>query len=292
MTLTLEQLQSAFKKSENDGNNLPNNYYPFWQMKDGESATVRFLPDADGDNPFGFMVEKLMHTLTINGENKSVACLKTYDEDCPICKVSSEYYKKEDKTNGKKYWRKKQYITQAIVIEDPLDADTTTGETHAGKVRYLTLGYQIYNVMKEAFSSGELDTVPYAFKNGCDFVIKKSKQGDYSTYAVGSRFVRTNSDLTAEQLAVVEENLGVLSDLLPKNPGIEKVQGMLEAALTGATYEADEAAAAPATTTSGVTPVTNTPVVSEPTVAETVADDDGDDILQQIRDRRKAQAQS
>ncbi len=278
MTLTLDQLKSAFKQSENDGSNLPSNYFPFWRMNDGESATVRFLPDSNADNPFGFMVEKLMHTLQINGENKSIACLKTYEEDCPICKVSSEYYKKDDKANGKKYWRKKQYITQAIVLEDPLPADETTGETHEGKVRFLTLGYQIYNVIKEAFESGELDDIPYSYKGGCDFTIKKTKQGEYSTYAVGSRFSRKSSDLTEEQLALVEENLGDLSSLLPKNPGLEKVQGMLEAALTGSSYE---------TTTNAATPVTTTPNTAEPTVAETVeSSDDTDDILEAIRARR------
>ena len=279
-TLSLEQLQSAFKKAENDGNSLPNNYYPFWLMKEGESATVRFLPDADRDNPFDFVVESLKHTLEINGETKSVACLKMFEEDCPICKVSSEYYKKEDKDNGKKFWRKKQHITQAIIVSDPLPPDETTGETHEGKIRFLTLGYQIYKVMTEAFGSGELDAVPYAYENGCDFIIKKTKQGEYSTYAVGSRFARRSSDLTDEQLALVEENLGVLSDLLPRNPGLEKVQGMLEAALTGGSYS----------TTNEETPVTNTPAVAETTVAETVDDSDEgtEDILDQIRARRKA----
>ena len=279
MTLTLEQLKSAFKKAENDGNNLPNNYFPFWRMNDGESATVRFLPDANADNPFGFMVEKLMHTLEINGENKSVACLKTYGEDCPICKVSSEYYKKDDKKNGKKYWRKKQHITQALIIEDPLDADETTGETHEGKVRFLTLGYQIYNVIKESFESGELDEVPFAYKGGCDFIIKKSKQGDYSTYAVGSKFARKTSDLTDEQLAVVEDNLGDLSSLLPKNPGLDKVQGMLDAAITGSIFSED----------SETPPASSSEDKSEGSGSDD-GSDDADKILEQIRARRKDQS--
>ncbi len=280
MTLTLDQLQAAFKKNENEGNNLPNNYYPFWRMNDGESATVRFLPDANKDNPFGFMVEKLMHTLQINGENKSIPCLKMYDdEDCPICKVSSEYYKKDDKTNGKKYWRKKQYITQALIVEDPLPADDTTNETHEGKVRYLTLGYQIYNVIKEAFESGELDEVPFAYNGGCDFIIKKSKQGDYSTYAVGSRFARKSTDLAEDQLAIVEDNLGDLSDLLPKHPGADKVQGMLEAALTGGAVES-----APAAAPAAVTETATTEETSE------AGSDEADKILEQIRARRAESA--
>jgi hypothetical protein len=281
MTLTLDQLQAAFKKADNTGSNLPSNYYPFWKMNDGESATVRFLPDANKDNPFGFMVEKVMHTLEINGENKSVPCLSMYGEDCPICKVSSEYYKKDDKVNGKKYWKKRQYITQAFIVEDPLPADDTTEETHQGKVRFLTLGFQVYNVIKTAFEDGELDEVPFAYKGGTDFIIKKTPQGDYSTYAVGSRFARKSSDLTEEQLAVVEDNLGDLSELLPKNPGLEKVQGMLEAALTGGAFEKEE------TTTTAPAAVTTTENKEEATESE--GSDEADAILEQIRARRREQ---
>ena len=94
--LSLEQLRAAFKKDENQGSR-PNNYYPFWDMKVGEQAIVRFLPDADENNPLGFMVEKFTHNLTINGESKSIPCMKNYGEDCPICKVSLSYYKEGDK---------------------------------------------------------------------------------------------------------------------------------------------------------------------------------------------------
>ena len=96
MALSLEQLRSAFKQPERAGNNLPNNYYPFWNMKNGESATVRFLPDANQDNPYGFLVERLTHVLEINGERKTVPCLHMYGEDCPICAVSKAYYDDED----------------------------------------------------------------------------------------------------------------------------------------------------------------------------------------------------
>ena len=130
MTLSIDQLRAAFKKEEST-QSRPNNYYPFWNMQVGEQAIVRFLPDKDQDNHLGFMVEKMMHTLNINGENKSVPCLKMYGEDCPICRVSSAYYKDEGKgsANGKKYWRKKQHLVQALIVEDPLPADKETGET-------------------------------------------------------------------------------------------------------------------------------------------------------------------
>lgn len=238
MSLSLDQLKAAFKKNENEGGtNRPNNYYPFWDLKEGQQAIVRFLPDKSKDNPMGFLVEKLTHSLDINGEKKTTPCLRMYGEDCPICKVSSAYYKAEDKANGKKYWRKKQHIAQGLVIEDPLPADDTTKETHEGKVRFFALGYQVFNVIKEAFEGGELEDVPYSQDGGYDFIIKATKQGEYKTYAVGSRFRAKSRPLSDEERAVVDDQLIELSTLLPQNPGEEKVSAMLNAALNGTSYE-------------------------------------------------------
>lgn len=239
MAKTIEELRSQFKKEETK-NSSPNNYYPFWNMQEGEQCIVRFLPDLDDDNPLGFMVEKLSHNLTINGERKTVSCLKMYGEDCPICAVSQQYYKDDDKANGSKYWRKKQHVVQALIINDPLPADSETGETHEGKVRILSLGYQLFNIIKNAFESGELDEIPYAYKEGCNFIIKKTKQGEYASYSVGSNFARKSSDLTEDQIAVATDNMVELKTLLPKHPGLDKVDGMLTAALTGGEYNEEE----------------------------------------------------
>jgi hypothetical protein len=208
MSLSLDQLKAAFKKPElNEGGGRQNNYYPFWNIEDGQQAVVRFLPDKNSSNPRGFLVEKLMHTLEVNGEKKSTPCLRMYGEDCPICKVSSAYYKAEDKVNGKKFWRKKQHLAQALVIDDPLKPDEQTQETHAGKVRFLALGYQLFNVIKEAFENGEMDEVPYSLDGGYDFIIKKTKQGDYSGYSVGSRFRAKNRALTDEERDTAETSM-------------------------------------------------------------------------------------
>jgi len=296
MSLTIEQLRAAFKKDENQQQSRPNNYYPFWNMNIGEQAIVRFLPDKNQDNPFGFMVEKLMHSLEINGENKTVPCLKMYGEECPICKVSSAFYKEKDEVNGKKYWRKKQHIVQALVVEDPLPADPETKETHEGKVRFLNLSYQIYNVIKEAFESGELDDVPFAYEGGCNFIIKKTKQGEHATYAVGSKFARRSSDLTEDEISFVDDNIIELDSLLPQNPGYEKVESMLEAALTGASYEESTGAASTTSTDSSSTSDNDNSSVSTTTESSTTTsatedeyDEDADAILAQIRARRQNQ---
>lgn len=299
MTMSLDALKSAFATPENTQTNLPNNYYPFWNMEEDESCIVRFLPDANTENPMGFMVEKVMHNLTINGERKSVPCLSMYGEDCPICKVSQDYYKAEgqDSVNGKKYWKKKQHIAQALVVADPLPANKDTNETHEGQVRLLSLGFQIFKIIKDAFESGELDEVPYAYENGTDFIIKKTTQGKYASYSTGTKFARKSSDLADEQIEFSKDNITDLASVLPKHPGREKVEAMLEADLSGGTYnEGNSAPAAKAPSTPAPSfndDIPSAPAAAAPTptpAAEPASDDDDDNeadrILAQIRARK------
>lgn len=240
----LAALRAQFGEQQQGGSreSFTNKYYPFWNMKPGQRAVIRFLPDRDTNNPRMFMVEKVSHALTINGQKKTVPCLSMYGEDCPICKVSQDYYKVNDKINGKKYWRKKQYIAQALIVEDPLPADAETGTTHQGQVRYIALGYQLYNIIKEAFASEDdpLDDSPDSFENGYDFIIKKTEQGDYSTYTMGTKFHSKQRALTEDELAVAEEGMIELATLLPKHPGTEKVRAMLNADLNGEDYQDGE----------------------------------------------------
>jgi hypothetical protein len=298
MALTIEQLRSQFKQDDKKGSR-PNNYYPFWNMKEGEIAIVRFLPDTDDDNAMGFMVEKLMHKLHVNGDDKKIPCMRMYDsspKSCPICNVSAAYYKDDDKENGKKYWRQKQHVVQALVIDDPLPPGDD-GEKHEGKVRFMTLSYQLFNIIKAAFESGELDEIPYAFEDGYNFAIKKTKQGDYATYAVGSNFVRKSSSLSDDEQAIAHDGMVELGTLLPPNPGLDKLEAMLEASMTGSSYDEDDAAEttdfkAVKKDKAPVAKKDKAPVVTKEDVADTDDDevtdksDEADDILMQIRNRQ------
>lgn len=296
--LSLEQLRSAFNQNKSNDNNtsgFTNNYYPFYRMNIDEQAVVRFLPDANPENQMGFLVEKIMHNLQVNGERKSVPCLSMFGEDCPVCKVSQQFYKADDEQNGKKYWKKRQYIAQVLVREDPLPPNDA-GETHAGKVRFVNLGFQIFSVVKETFEGGELDEVPYAFEGGTDFIIKKSQQGQYPTYSVGSRFSRRSTDLTEDEIAYVEDQMVDLSTLLPKHPGREFVENMLEASLNGTSVDDTAAPSAPSTVEAQQAQQASEPEPSpQPSQSEPAASgDDGDDsgaedILAQIRQRRQGQ---
>jgi gp32 DNA binding protein like len=275
----LAALRGAFGDNQQGGprEQFTNKYYPFWNMKAGQRAVIRFLPDRDESNPRMFMVEKVSHNLTINGQKKTVPCLSMYGEDCPVCKVSQDYYKVNDKINGKKYWRKKQYVAQALIVEDPLPADGETGETHQGQVRHIALGYQLYNIIKEAFASEDdpLDDAPQSLDGGYDFIIKKTEQGEYSTYTMGSKFHSKQRALSEEELAIAEEGMIELATLLPKNPGVEKVYAMLNADLNGEDYQDDKrGGSAPAGDDEDEPAPRAKPAASRPAPAKAAEDDE------------------
>lgn len=305
---TIEELRASFSTTTTESNkDFSNNlYYPFWDMKVGQTTVIRFLPDLE-ENPRGFLVEKTTHSLTINGDKKTVPCLSAFEEACPICKMSQDYYKVEDKINGKKYWRKKGYIAQALIIEDPLPPHKDTGETHVGKVRYIALGFQLYNIIKEAFAADvePLEAVPYDFHDGYDFIIKKSQKGEYADYSVGTKFFSKQRSLTEDELAIVGDGMVELSTLLPKNPGLEKVQAMLTAELNGEQYNdkpggKDEEFSAPSAKAVAPAAKVEAPKAAAPAAkveaqakveaAPAAAASDVDDMLAVIRSRRKAAA--
>lgn len=302
---TLAELRANVASDERqEGTRLPNNYFTFWKMQEGQKAVVRFVPDANPNNPRGFYIIKLMHKLVINGDEKTVPCLTMYEEDCPICATSQKFYKVEGKEspNGKKYWRKKQHLAQALVIEDPLPANDE-GETNKGKLRLIAIGYQLYQIIYNALKADDiLQDMPYLYETGCDFVIAKDKGPKYSTYQLNSRFrnIRAISD---DELAIISENQIDLNTLIPKKPERAMVEALLQAALTGENFSGPAPEGEDVPDETDVTPparkaapVKAAAILEEPTPFETkqapkaasAGDADVDDMLATIKARRAA----
>ena len=90
-------------ESKPGSNNSPqsdNAIYPFWNIDEGTSTVLRFLPDSDADNTF-FWVERQMIRLTfpgvIGGENRPVTvqvpCMEMWGDTCPVLSEVRPWFK-------------------------------------------------------------------------------------------------------------------------------------------------------------------------------------------------------
>lgn len=226
----LDILKAAFDKKTGSGGGGDQSwklFFPFWKAPDDSTTVVRFLPDLDEDNSLGFLVENLQHELVINGQKKKVPCLAMHGENCPICELSRKYYDEGNEDMGKKYYKKKSYIGQVIVVETPVEHDQSQ------LVKLIEFGPAVFKQIQAAFQSGDLEEAPYEFKGGYNFRIKKTKSGQYASYSTSS-FQPKQSDLEDDVIESLQ--LFNLADYRGKKIERASIEAMLVADQTGQAY--------------------------------------------------------
>ena len=278
---SLDSLKSACgQKTGGGGDQTWKLFYPFWKMPDDSVAVVRFLPDLDEDNSLGFLVENLTHQLVINGEKKTVPCLSMHGEDCPICQLSRKYYDEENETMGKKYYKKKGYIGQVIVIDSPIEHDQNQ------LVKLIEFGPKIFKQIQAAFQSGDLEEAPFELKGGYNFRIKKTKSGQYADYGTSS-FAPKQSDLDDEIIQAL--TLFDLKEYRAKYMDRATLEAMLIADQTGQAFKAEDEEVAAEEAPAPVASAPATPAAKP--AAESTAPATGSktmSVLEQLRARAKA----
>ena len=244
------KLQEANNRSTgNSTGGGDNAIYPHWNMQEGREAVVRFLPDGNTDNTF-FWVERAMIKLPfagIKGETDSrntivqVPCVEMYNDGttCPILTEVRGWFKdKSLEDMGRKYWKKRSYIFQGFVADDPLNEE----KTPENPIRRFIIGPQIYQIIKGALMDPELEELPTDYLRGVDFRIKKTSKGGYADYST-SQWSRKERALTDQENAAVEQHgLFNLNDFLPKKPGeveLQVMKDMFEASVDGEAYDAE-----------------------------------------------------
>lgn len=239
----------AASESKQGGNSTggDNSIYPHWNMEEGQSATLRFLPDGNSKNTF-FWQERAMIRLPFNGikgeaDSKQVyvqvPCMEMWQETCPVLTEVRTWFKdKALEDMGRKYWKKRSYIFQGFVRENPL-ADDKTPEN---PIRRFIIGPQIFSIIKSALMDPELEELPTDLQRGLDFRITKTSKGGYADYNT-SKWARKESALTeAEQAAVDKHGLFDLSTFLPKKPTeaeVKVIKEMFEASVDGQSYDTE-----------------------------------------------------
>lgn len=243
MALTFDQLKAAFGKratGSNENTGFWDKFYPFYKMNFGETALFRFLPDADEENPLGFIIENKYHEFTINGKKRKLACLKMHDgpeAHCPACEMSAKYYNElGDEKMGKLFWRKIDYIGGGLVMQTPFDYPIKPEES---PVRLVSLGPKLFKRIETSIASGDFEVSPYDLDGGFDFKIMKTKQGEYADYS-SSEFVRKATAISSamqERLELVD-----LKKFRFARVDADAMQAQIEAFMTGKSYEDEKAA--------------------------------------------------
>ena len=239
----------AASESKQGGNSTggDNSIYPHWNMEEGQSATLRFLPDGNSKNTF-FWQERAMIRLPFNGikgeaDSKQVyvqvPCMEMWQETCPVLTEARTWFKdKSLEEMGRKYWKKRSYIFQGFVRENPL-ADDRTPEN---PIRRFIIGPQIFTLIKGALMDPELEELPTDLMRGLDFRISKTSKGGFADYN-SSKWARKESALTeVEQAAIEKHGLFDLSTFLPKKPSeaeVKVIKEMFEASVDGQTYDTE-----------------------------------------------------
>jgi len=248
---SLAEIRAKLKEQEaNTGGNRSsgggdNSIYPFWNMKEGEQSTIRFLPDGDADNTF-FWKERLVIKLPfagIKGETDSrpvqvqVPCMEMYGESCPILAEVRGWFKDASLEDmGRKYWKKRSYIFQGFVTDNPLTDDTTP----ENPIRRFIIGPQIFQLIKAALMDPDMEELPTDYTAGVDFRLSKGSKGGYADYGA-SNWARRERPLSDQEMAAVNTNgLFNLNDFLPKKPdetALRVLTEMFEASVDGEAYD-------------------------------------------------------
>jgi hypothetical protein len=249
---SLAEIRARIAAQENKSNSgsttqSDNAIYPHWNMDEGTSATIRFLPDGNSTNTF-FWVERQIIKLPFNGVKGDsavkqiqvqVPCVEMYGDNCPILAEVRPWYKDESlKEMANKYWKKRSYLFQGFVRQNPLGDD----KTPANPIRRFIISPQIFTIIKSSLMDPEMEEMPTDYVRGLDFRVTKTSKGGYADYST-STWSRKESALTqAEQDAIQAHGLFNLADFLPKKPSeaeLRIIKEMFEASVDGRPYDPD-----------------------------------------------------
>lgn len=237
-----QETKSSSRGTSSGGDNA---IFPHWQIPEGSSATLRFLPDADESNTF-FWKERQMVRLEFPGvkghdEHKPVTvqvpCVEMWGDSCPIHAEIRPWFKDPAMEDmGRKYWKKRSYIFQGFVTQSDLQEDTTPDNP----IRRFVISPQIFKIISQALMDPDFPEIPTDYEAGTDFRIMKSTKGQYADYST-SNWARRERSLNQEERDAINTNgLFNLNDFLPKKPGADELNAifeMFEASVDGQLYD-------------------------------------------------------
>jgi len=244
-----ESQENAGKKG--DANQL----YKHWDIPTNSSVTLRFLPDANKDNPW-YWAERQMISIKFAGIKNDpsagevtvkVPCVEMYGifghkMDCPIMPDLRAWFKSKDPSLvelGRQYWPKKDFILQGFVRGDNPAKDDQQPEN---PIRSFMLSKKLGGKLIANIDDEETIASPSDYEQGLDFVIKKGKSGEFANYDE-SGFKKRESALTAAEREAIEKyGLNDLEKFLPKRPdaaSLIAIREMFDVSVDGGLYDVE-----------------------------------------------------
>ena len=245
---TLAEIRAKLLEKEQrtgGGYQSDNAIYAFWNIPENSTATLRFLPDGDETNTF-FWKERQMIRLSfpgIKGQDESrsvtvqVPCVEMWGDACPVHAEIRPWFKDPSlEDEGRKYWKKRSYIFQGFVTDNPWSDDTPP----ENPIRRFVINPSIYKIISAALMDPDFPEIPTDFEAGTDFKLTKTQKGQYADYSTSNWARRERSLDQTERDAIQTNGLFNLNDYMPKRPNNEEIKvifEMFESSVAGELYD-------------------------------------------------------
>ena len=188
---------------------MQNEVYPFWKLRTHDELIVRFIPDLNEDNENGFIDNYFFHRVEIDGKQNAALCSLVHEKNkpCYYCAAGQRAFKHNDRIN-RQHWRKRQYIGNVIIINDPIGiTDPENPKTYK-----FPLGKILFDDLRGGMLSEKVKELPSDYYNGNNFGIVRTLNGPYPVY---TGTFKNSSRLTDEQITLAKESLIDLTEFRP-----------------------------------------------------------------------------
>ena len=156
---------------------------------------------------------------------------------CPVHAEIRPWFKDPSlEDEGRKYWKKRSYIFQGFVTDNPWGDDTPP----ENPIRRFVINPSIYKIISAALMDPDFAEIPTDFEAGTDFKLTKTQKGQYADYTTSTWARRERSLDQTERDAVQTNGLFNLNDYMPKRPNNDEIKiifEMFESSVAGELYD-------------------------------------------------------
>lgn len=220
-----ESIKNALQK------NTQSSYKDILKLTPGNNYVVRLLPDVKRPDKSFFHYYSVGWTSFSTGQYISYVSPSTFGERDPVLEAKYRILRNDGesedlKSRASSVLRSEKWLVNAYVVKDP------TNSENENKVMIVRYGKQLHKIIVDAMEGeGAEDFGPRIFDlspNGCNFIIKAEKQGEYPTY-VSSKFSMPKAvdGLEEGKINEIYDNVNDLTSVLAVK-SFDEIQALLD----------------------------------------------------------------